>query len=128
MLALGVLLSADVCQADEPNWIVAAGASARPDYEGSDDREAFPFASFKMWWDSGRYVELVGARSSGSAARFAANIIDKTRVDIFELGPVIQYRLPRDDVDNDAVEYKFHHETSLSLTFLGRFTSEDQKM
>ena len=104
MVSLGILLSADVCQAAEPNWILVGGASARPDYEGSDDTEAFPFASFKMWWDSGRYVELVGARSSGSAVRFAANVLDKNRVDVFELGPVIQYRVPRDYVDISAVD------------------------
>jgi outer membrane protein len=104
-LMLTALLPArDVAFANEPHWLLVAGAAARPDYEGSDDMEAFPYAGGRIWWDSGRYVELVGTRSSGSAARLAANILDKRQIELVEFGPVIQYRLSREDVDNNAVD------------------------
>ena len=72
------------------------------DYEGSDHTEAFPIGAFRTWWSSGRYVELTGARSSGSAARFAANLLDSDRFEILEMGPIMQYRVKRDDVSTKA--------------------------
>jgi outer membrane protein len=103
-ISLVALLVPSVSIADEPGYLIVGGAGARPDYEGSDDLTAFPFAGFKMWWDSGRNIALTGAKSSGSAARLDANIIDKTQVEYLEFGPVLQYRLARDDVDNNQVD------------------------
>ena len=103
-ISLVALLLPSVSIAAEPGYLIVGGAGARPDYEGSDDLTAFPFLGFKMWWDSGRNISLTGAKSSGSAARLAANILDTTEVKYFELGPVLQYRLARDDVDNNAVD------------------------
>jgi outer membrane protein len=91
-------------QARNPDWMIVGGISGRPDYEGSDTAEAFPFGAFQARWASGRYVELTGARSSGSAARLAVNLLDSERFEVLELGPVLQYRVERDDVDSNRVE------------------------
>lgn len=80
---------------------VAAGTGARPDYEGSNNYDAFPYGTMKVWWDDGRYAELVGAQSSGSALRLAGNLIPNSPI---ELGPVIQYRMKRDNVQSGRVD------------------------
>ena len=103
-ISFALLLSPGISISAEPHYLIVGGAGARPDYEGSDDLTAFPFLGFKMAWDSGRNLSLLGARSSGSAARLSGNVLDTTEVPWFELGPVLQYRLARDDVDNNQVD------------------------
>ena len=83
------------------HYRVGAGTGARPDYEGSNDYDVFPYGLFKVWWDDGRYAELVGAQSSGSAVRLAGNLIPNSPI---ELGPVLQYRLERDNVQSGRVD------------------------
>ncbi len=83
---------------------VGLGVAVKPDYEGSDDSEgkAAPFGRYN--WASGRFISLGGTAGSESAARVKANILRKEGRDGLELGPVLQYRLKRDDdVDNKRV-------------------------
>jgi outer membrane scaffolding protein for murein synthesis (MipA/OmpV family) len=103
VLAATLLFGADsrLAFAEDPHWLVAAGVAHRPDYEGSEDSEAFPVGSARVWWDDGRYAELVGARSSGSAPRLMGNLLPNSYL---ELGPVVQYRLERDDVSQNSVD------------------------
>lgn len=83
------------------HWGVGLGAGYRPDYEGSDHFKPFPIGFVRLWWDDGRRVELRGTESSGSAVRISSNLIPNSD---FELGPVLQYRLPRDDVQSGRVD------------------------
>jgi outer membrane protein len=103
-VAAAMALSPSAASASDISWLIAAGVSARPDYEGSDTHEAFPIGTFRASLSSGEYVELVGARSSGSAARLAINLVDSSQFNFLEFGPILQYRLERDDVDSNAVE------------------------
>ena len=83
---------------------IGLGAAYKPDYEGSDDYEGkvAPFGRYN--WASGRYISLGGTHGSESAARVKANILRKEGRDGIELGPVLQYRMKRDDdVDNKKV-------------------------
>ena len=83
---------------------VGLGAAYKPDYEGSDDYEASiaPFGRYN--WASGRYVQLAGTQGTERAARLKANILRKEGRNGLELGPVLQYRMKRDDdVDNNKV-------------------------
>jgi outer membrane protein len=83
---------------------IGLGAAYKPDYEGSDDYEASiaPFGRYN--WASGRYVQLGGTQGTERAARLKANILRKEGRDGLELGPVLQYRMKRDDdVDNNKV-------------------------
>jgi len=86
---------------DTFHWMVALGAGYRPDYEGSDHYDPFPFGSVRLWWDDGREVELRGAQSSGSALRLSANLVPHS---FLKLGPVVQYRLGRGDVQSGRVD------------------------
>ena len=83
------------------HYRIAAGTGMRPDYEGSNDYDVFPIGALKVWWDDGRYAELVGAQSSGSAVRLAGNLIPNSPI---EFGPVFQYRLERDNVQSGRVD------------------------
>jgi outer membrane protein len=73
---------------------VGAGVGVAPDYEGSDDYEAVPLPFARVTCKSGRYAELM-------FNRFKVNLIGS---DMWRLGPVLQYRGARDDVDNKAVD------------------------
>jgi len=83
------------------HYRVAAGTGARPDYEGSNNYDPYPIGNLKVWWDDGRYAELVGAQSSGSALRLAGNLIPNYPI---EFGPVLQYRMKRDNVQSGRVD------------------------
>lgn len=83
---------------------IGLGVSYKPDYEGSDDYEGniAPFGRYN--WASGRNISLGGTAGSESAARVKGNILRKEGRDGLELGPVLQYRMKRDDdVDNKRV-------------------------
>ena len=83
---------------------VGLGAGMVPDYEGSDDYEAIPVLFGRYQWDGGRYVDLGGAPSTGSAVRLSANLLPKNSEPTWTLGPLLQYRMKRDDVDNNKVD------------------------
>ena len=70
------------------------GAGFAPDYEGSDEYEGVPMLMLKGNYDSGRSFALVGTN-------LKVNLVaSKT----FSLGPVLNYRAGRDDVENKQVD------------------------
>lgn len=81
---------------------VGLGVGSVPDYEGSDNNEGTiaPFGRYN--WASGRYISLGGTANAERAARLKLNVL--TRDTAWEFGPVLQYRLKRDDVDNNKVD------------------------
>ena len=83
---------------------VGLGVRSGPDYEGSDDYEmsVAPFGHYN--WASGRYLSLGGTSGTEQAARLKANIIAKDQSSVWEFGPLLQYRMKRDDVDNSKVD------------------------
>lgn len=84
------------------NGFVGLGVGSVPDYEGSDHNEGTiaPFGRYN--WASGRYISLGGTANAERAARLKMNLLTKDTP--LELGPVLQYRLKRDDVDNNRVD------------------------
>jgi len=90
-------LAAAPAQAEETaaRWsgFVGAGAFAAPDYEGSDDYRALPFAAARLAYD-GYYLQ-----TRGLGVR--ANLIP---ADAIDFGPVLSYKGARDDdVESAAV-------------------------
>jgi len=83
---------------------IGLGVAMSPDYEGSDDSEGSPVLFGHYAWDSGRYVALGGTNDAGKALRVKANLISSDISPMWELGPVLQYRMERDDVDNNQVD------------------------
>ena len=83
---------------------VGLGVIAKPDYEGSDDNKvtAAPFG--KYIWASGRWTSLGGTGGSETAARLSLNLITRDSSEAWTFGPLLQYRLKRDDVDNRQVD------------------------
>jgi outer membrane protein len=84
--------------AASPVWaidgMIGLGAGVAPDYEGSDDTKAVPYFLFSHNYDSGRFVKLNGPN-------LKVNLLaDKN----YSLGPVLNYRFERDDVDNNQVD------------------------
>jgi len=59
-----------------------------------------PFGRYN--WESGRYISLGGTGNAESAARLKLSVL--TSDTAWELGPVLQYRSKRDDVDNSRVD------------------------
>jgi len=83
---------------------IGLGVAMAPDYEGSDTNEGTPVLFGSYHWDSGRYVALGGTHEAGKALRVKANLISNDMSPMWELGPVLQYRMERDDVDNNRVD------------------------
>jgi len=82
--------------------LVGLGVGSVPDYEGSDTNKGMiaPFGRYN--WASGRYISLGGTANAESAARLKLNVLTKDTA--WELGPVLQYRAERSDVDNNKVD------------------------
>ena len=96
-------MSDDISEGDAGGF-VGLGVAVSPDYEGGDDYEGSiaPFGRYN--WGSGRYVSLGGTSGTEKAARLRANLISTEQSNIWELGPVLQYRFERDGVDNNKVD------------------------
>jgi outer membrane protein len=99
--ALYLSLTAGPARADEIAWKAAAGVGTRPDYEGGDDYEAVPIGLLRATWREFAFVELSGAHGAGGAPRLRANLVADS---FLQFGPVLQYRLGRDDVEDDRVD------------------------
>lgn len=74
--------------------VFGLGAGVAPDYEGSDDYEGVPMLMLSGKYDSGRSFALMGTN-------LRVNLITS---DTFQFGPILNYRMERDDVDNDRVD------------------------
>lgn len=73
------------------------GGAMVPDYEGSEDYQAAPFAAGKLAYDE-YYVEARGSK-------LRANVMPAGVFPFgLELGPSLAYRFGRDDVKNDDVD------------------------
>jgi outer membrane protein len=87
---------------EQAGGFVGLAVGSTPDYEGSDDTETkvAPFGHYR--WGSGRYVSVGGTANAESAARIKVNLLTKDTS--LELGPVLQYRMKRNGVDNRQVD------------------------
>ncbi len=70
------------------------GAGVAPDYEGSDDSQGIPLLMLTGRYDSGRSFSLLGTN-------LRVNLLPSTT---YSIGPVLNYRQGRDDVDNNRVD------------------------
>jgi outer membrane scaffolding protein for murein synthesis (MipA/OmpV family) len=91
-LILSTMLFAGTAMATKGT--VGLGVGMAPDYEGSDDTKAVPMFMFSHMYDSGRYVKLMGPNMK-------VNLLANKH---YSLGPVLNYRMARDDVDNSRVD------------------------
>jgi MipA family protein len=73
---------------------IGLGGGMVPDYEGSNDYQAVPALYGRIHWKRGYSVELEGLT-------LRANLLPD---DIWNVGPVVRYRMGRDDVENSAVD------------------------
>ncbi len=96
-----VALPAMVVQA---GGFIGLGAAYGPDYEGSNDYKALPALFGHYAWESGRYVNLGAAGGAEKAIRLSANLLTAGSGVTWEAGPLLQYRLERNDVDDDKVD------------------------
>jgi len=100
---------------------VGLGVISKPDYEGSDETKAQVAPFGKYTWASGRYVNLGGSGGSESAGRLSLNLITRDTSETWTMGPLLQYRLKRDDdVDNRQVKRMKEVDAATELgAFLG---------
>ena len=89
---------------DRWRYTLGLGAVAVPDYEGSDDYEPRPLAIARIQ-KGHQYGQLFGSK-------ITSNLIPHPN---FRLGPVVNYRQERDDVDNDAVDAMSQVDAALEL-------------
>lgn len=70
------------------------GAGFAPEYEGSDDYQGVPMLMLNGKYDSGRSFALLGTN-------LRVNLVASNT---FQLGPILNYRMGRDDVDNVVID------------------------
>ena len=87
--------------AAELDWSIAAGVGSRPDYEGGEDYEAVPIGALRATWNQNLFIDFSGTHGSGGAPRLRANLVAD---DFLQVGPLLQYRLPRGDVEEGRVD------------------------
>ena len=106
VLALAMMLAIGVqgALAAKAGGFVGAGIAMSPDYEGADDYEAAAAFFGSYTWESGRYVALTGTTGAGKAGRIKANLVPESMSDMWQAGPVLQFRNERDDIENDRVD------------------------
>ena len=99
--AIGALAPAFASAQDGPeadreaglNGFVAIGLGVAPDYEGSDDYELIPIPVARLTYRGvGLEIEGLGGR------------VDVSPFDRIGFGPAFNYRMGRDDVDDDRVD------------------------
>ena len=131
LLTLGITVSPVMAYEEMSNEVskgeaggfIGLGAAYSPDYEGGDDYEASiaPFGRYN--WGSGRYVSLGGTSGTEKAARLRVNLVSTAQSDTWEFGPLLQYRLERDDVDNNRVDRMRDVDAATELGVYGGFKS-----
>ena len=89
---------------DRWRYTLGLGAVAVPDYEGSDDYEGRPLPIARIQ-KGHQYGQLFGAK-------ITSNLVPHPN---FRLGPVVNYRGERDDVDNSAVDAMSDVDAALEL-------------
>ncbi len=94
-LGLGVCLAAPAAQAGMSKAKVGLGVASVPDYEGSEDSEAYPAVYLDLEWDNGMYVKTVGQGLQANLLPHSTN---------FRAGLAGHYTKTRDDdVDNNRI-------------------------
>ncbi len=73
---------------------IGLGAGIVPDYEGSNDYQVVPSLYARIHWKSGYSVELEGLT-------LRANLLLN---DMWNFGPLIRYRMGREDVEDSSVD------------------------
>jgi outer membrane protein len=90
MALVGGLLT---CQSAIAETSLGLGVGMAPDYEGSSDYQAVPMLYGRYSYSDGKYLMLKGTQLKW-------NINNEQ----FQLGPLLNYRFERDDVDNNQVD------------------------
>lgn len=103
-VALVCPTSATTSYAAETGGFVGLGVASVPDYEGSDDREFLPVLIGRYTWETGQSIVMGGTAEAGRAFRVKANLVPDSVSTTWQAGPVIQYRVGREDVDNARVD------------------------
>ncbi len=111
MILLGLILSTLLLTgtAWATKGTVGLGVGMAPDYEGSEDTTGVPMLMFSHRYDSGRYVSLMGTNMK-------VNLLANKQ---YSLGPVLNFRMGRDDVDNDRVDAMDDIDDALEVGIFG---------
>lgn len=110
-------LAVTTAYAGKPGGIVVFGGVGNPDYEGSNDYEGNPGLISRYTWQSGRYVGFGGTPEPGRAIRLEANLIPESRSKTWKVGPLVQYRLGRDGVEDSQVDKMADIDDAVELGF-----------
>lgn len=94
--------------------IFGLGVGYAPDYEGSDDYMAVPLIQARVNWQHGYFVSLLGNT-------LRANLVPNRN---WHFGPVVRYRMERDDVDDNRVDNMKKVDAAVELGVFGAYSDE----
>jgi len=110
VLVATLCLITPAVQAEEIS--AGGGIGIVPDYEGSEDYKVVPVPAGDIKFDNGMSMKLLGLNLRA----------DLVRDDMWQLGPVANYRGERNDVKNDAVDKMEKVDGATELGIFGGFT------
>lgn len=109
ILLAAICLITPVVQAADVS--VGGGIGFAPDYEGSKDYKVVPVPVADVKFDNKMFIKLFGLN-------FRANLVPSG---MWQLGPVVNYRGERGDVENDAVDDMKDVDSTGELGIFGGF-------
>ena len=110
ILLAAICLITPVVQAADVS--VGGGIGFAPDYEGSKDYKVVPVPVADVKFDNKMFIKLFGLN-------FRANLVPSG---MWQLGPVVNYRGERGDVENDAVDDMKDVDGTSELGIFGGYT------
>jgi outer membrane protein OmpA-like peptidoglycan-associated protein/outer membrane scaffolding protein for murein synthesis (MipA/OmpV family) len=94
--------------------ILGLGVGYAPDYEGSNEYEPVPLLQARVNWRQGYFLSFLGNS-------LRANVIPSRN---WHLGPLLRYRMERDDVEDDEVDDMKKVDAAVELGAFGGYSGE----
>ena len=114
-ICLTAIIATQTSMAQQPRGFVGAGAAILPEYEGANKYEFGPGFFGRYNFDNGMYIGTEPNLSAGRAFKLYAQLIPNSMNEVLELGPVLQIRPKRDDVDTNSVDDMKQVDTAVEL-------------
>jgi outer membrane scaffolding protein for murein synthesis (MipA/OmpV family) len=114
-ICITVIIAMQTSMAAQPRGFVGGGFGIVPEYEGANKYEAGPAFFGRYNFDNGMYIGTEPNQSSGRAFKLFANLIPTSMNEVLNLGPILQIRPGRDDVDTKEVDRMKDIDTAVEL-------------
>jgi len=114
-ICITVIIAMQTSMAARPRGFVGGGFGIVPEYEGANKYELSPAFFGQYNFDNGMFIGTEPNQSAGRAFKLFANLIPTSMNEVLNLGPILQIRPGRDDVDTKEVDRMKDVDTAVEL-------------